>query len=129
MKDRETPIQRAIVAYLHSVMPDALVHHSPGESHLSGKKAMLATVRKKANCMVPGWPDLVVLPYANVGALFFDVKAEGNYATPTQKAIHAHLERLGYRVAVVRSIDDVRECLQNWGVGFVKKIPIKGVIS
>ena len=129
MKGRETPIQRAIVAYLHSVMPDALVHHSPGESHLSGKKAMLATVRKKANGMVPGWPDLVVLPYANVGALFFEVKAEGNYATPTQKAIHAHLERLGYRVAVVRSIDDVRECLQNWGVGFVKKIPIKGVIS
>jgi len=129
MKDRETPIQRAIVAYLHSVMPDALVHHSPGESHLPGKKAMLATVRKKANGMVPGWPDLIVLPYATVGPLFFEVKAEGNYATTSQKAVHAHLERLGYRVAVVRSVDDVRECLRDWGVGFAEKIPLRGAIN
>jgi hypothetical protein len=119
--DRETPIQRAIVAYLRAVMPDALVHHAPGESHLSGKKAMMATVRKKANGMVTGWPDLIVLPYATVGAIFFEVKAEGNYATPSQKAVHAHLERLGYRVAVVRSIDDVRECLRAWGVGFSER--------
>lgn len=115
--DRETPIQRGIVSYLRKVMPEAIVHHSPGESHLKGRAAMLATQRKKDDGMVPGFPDIVVFPYANVGAFFFEVKAPKSYASKRQKALHADLEQLGYPVAVVRSIDDVKECLRKWNVG------------
>lgn len=117
--DREGPIQRAIVSWLRLVLPgDCLVHHSANESHLAGFKAMKATQRKKADGMVPGFPDLVVLTYDPIRPVFFEVKAEGNYATPAQKEVHAKLSRLGYHVAVVRSIEDVRECLQDWGIGF-----------
>jgi len=31
MTNREAPIQRAIVAYLRHVLPDAIVHHSANE--------------------------------------------------------------------------------------------------
>lgn len=127
--DREGPIQEAIVKYLELVMPDALVHHCRNEINKRGggkgwvkNTIALELAKAKRRGVKAGFPDIIVLPFANVGAFFFEVKAEGNYASDNQKAIHAHLERLGYRVAVVRSIDDVRECLRAWGVGFSEKI-------
>ena len=133
-KNREGPIQRAIVNYLRAVLPkECLVHHSPGESHLSGKAAMLATVRKKADGMLPGWPDIIVLPYANIGPIFFEVKAEGGRVSASQKDIHAKIEHLGYKCAVVRSVDDVKECLHEWGVFAVSRevefVSVRGKIS
>lgn len=133
--DREGPIQEAVVKYLETVMPDALVHHCRNEINKRGKgkgwvknAIALELAKAKRRGVKAGFPDIIVLPYANVGALFFEVKAEGNYASANQKDIHAHLERLGYRVAVVRSIDDVRESLIEWGVGFSEKIPIMGAV-
>lgn len=134
--DREGPIQEAVVKYLETVMPDALVHHCRNEINKRGagkgwvkNTIALELAKAKRRGVKAGFPDIIVLPYANVGALFFEVKAEGNSASENQKAVHAHLERLGYRVAVVRSVDDVRECLQSWGVGFVEKIPLRGTIN
>lgn len=114
--DREGPIHRSILAYLRRVMPEAMIHHSANESHVSGKASMLASVRKKRDGMVPGFPDLIVLPFTSLTPMFFEVKAEGNYATKQQKAVHAELRTLGYRVAVVRSIEDVQESLTEWNV-------------
>lgn len=127
--DREGPVQRSIVAYLHRVMPQAIVHHSRNEINKRGKGIQIELARAKRNGMMPGFPDLVVLPFANVGALFFEVKAEGNYPTPTQKEVHRMLRDLGYRVAVVRSTEDVRECLIEWGVGFSEKIELRGTVE
>jgi hypothetical protein len=63
-----------------------------------------------------GRPDIVVFSWSHMPVMFFEVKAEGNYADKTQREVHAKLEALGYRVAVVRSIDDVKERLTAWGV-------------
>ena len=118
MTDREGPIQRSIVKWLRRVMPGALIHHSPNEHRRKrGKAAMIHAVKNKESGVVTGFPDLVVLPYANVGACFFEVKAKGNYANEEQKKVHEQLRALGYRVAVVRSIDDARAALREWGVG------------
>ena len=116
--DREGPVQKAIVDWLRRVMPDAIVHHCRNEINKSGVQIQRELAKAKRLGAVAGFPDLIVLPFANVGPLFLEVKAEGNYASRTQRELHASLSRLGYRVAVVRSIDDVRECLQQWGVGF-----------
>ena len=114
--DREGPIQRQIVAYLRAVLPGAIIHHSANESHLSGKRAMLATVRKKSDGMLPGFPDLIVMPDAVIGPFFLEVKAGKNDTTDAQKEVHTSLEALGYRVSVVRSVQDVRECLRSWSI-------------
>lgn len=127
--DREGPIQKAIVDYLHSVMPFAIVHHCKNEINKRGKGIAIEIANAKRKGMVPGFPDLIVLPYSRVGPLFFEVKAKGNYADPNQKKIHKEMQDLGYNVAVVRSVDDVRECLIKWGVGFIEKIPHLGKIG
>lgn len=133
MADRESPIQIAIVDYLRRVMPDALVHHCKNEINKRGKAIAIELAKAKRKGAVTGFPDLLVLPYSTLGPMFFEVKAEGNYATPAQKDVHEHLRKLGYRVAVVRSIDDVRECLTEWSVptGHIDmvSIPFRGQIS
>jgi hypothetical protein len=112
--DREGPIQQTIVAYLRQVLPGALVHHARNEINKRGLAIQIELAKAKRRGVVAGFPDIIALTKS--GALFFEVKAEGNYASPAQKAVHAQLDALGYPVAVVRSIDDVRECLAEWGV-------------
>lgn len=120
--DREGPIHRSIVKWLRTVLPrECIVHACANESHLSGKAAMLATVKKKAAGQVTGFPDLLILPFSSVGAFFLEVKAEGGRLSEAQKEVHAALRVLGYRVAVVRSIEDAREALVEFGVGFREK--------
>ena len=112
--DRENPIQRSIIAYLQHVLPGCLVHHSANELGLSGPAAARQIAKAKHNGMLPGFPDLVCA--YNGGVMFLEVKAEGNYLTPNQRAVHDTFTALGHRVAVVRSIDDVTELLGKWGV-------------
>lgn len=116
--DRETPVQVAIVNYLRQALPpECIVHHARGEINKRGAQVMRELAKAKRKGALPGFPDLVVLPYTATGpAIFLEVKAEGNYATPQQKSMHERMRTLGYRVAVVRSIDDVRECFAEWGV-------------
>jgi hypothetical protein len=117
--DRESPVQRAVVQYLRQVLPpECIVHFAKGEIKRGGKTFMIEQAKAKAMGAMPGFPDLVVLPYASAGgACFMEIKAEGNYASKSQKAMHEQLRALGYRVAVVRSVEDARECLREWGIG------------
>jgi hypothetical protein len=90
--------------------------NAKGEINRGGATFMREQAKANRKGALKGFPDLIVLPYANIGPLFIEVKAEGNYADKTQKEVHAKLEALGYRVAVVRSIDDVKDRLTAWGV-------------
>lgn len=114
--DRESPVQRAIVAWLRLALPGALVHHARNEINQRGGGIARELAQAAAKGAVAGFPDLIVLPFAHVGPLFLEVKAAGGYASAAQKDVHGRLRALGYRVAVVRSIDDVREALAGWGV-------------
>lgn len=112
--DRENPIQRSIIAYLRLVLADCAIHHSPNEFGMAGADVARQIAKHKHNGMTPGWPDLhVITPGAH---MFFEVKAEGNYLTPAQKSVHSDMTRMGCMIAVVRSIDDVQERLDAWGI-------------
>lgn len=113
---REAPIQRAIVKYLRLKHPAWIVHHSRNEINKRGKAIAIEIAQAKASGALTGWPDLIVMPPSHIGPLFFEVKAEGNYATDAQKHVHDLLRALGYRVGIVRSVDDVEEMLTAWGV-------------
>lgn len=57
-----------------------------------------------------GWPDLLILePEAK--AFFIEVKTLTGKLTPLQQKRHQQLRNLGFRVLVVRSLEDL-EC--NW---------------
>lgn len=115
MTKREAPIQSAIVDYLRSVLPaECVVHHCRNEINKRGGHIARELAEAKRLGAVAGFPDLIVLTAP--GALFFEVKAEGGYPSKSQKEMHARLAALGFPVAVVRSVDDVRESLAAWGV-------------
>lgn len=126
--DNESPIQIAIVDYLRRVLPKGcLVHHCRNEINRSGETYMRELAKAKKKGALTGFPDLIVLTF--MGVFLLEVKAEGNYADLNQKAMHQKLRHLGFNVAVVRSIDDVRECLAEWGVSTIERVPVIGQIS
>jgi len=116
MAKRQSPekkVHEDVLAYLRLKFPKAVIHHSPNEFGASGKEIARQIAKHKKMGMAVGFPDLIAL--TDKGPMLFEVKAEGNYATESQKALHSDLDALGYRVAVVRSVDDVREKLAAWG--------------
>lgn len=125
--DREGPIHRAILRYLETVLPGAIVHHSANEVPLSGRNVERAIAKAKHNGMKPGYPDLIA--HYRGWTLGFEVKAEGNCLTKTQKEMKAAFEAQGIPYAVVRSIEDVREVLTEWNVPFVESVPLRGQIT
>ncbi|ARO14420.1 hypothetical protein BVG79_01074 [Ketogulonicigenium robustum] len=118
----ERAVHLAVLAYLRAVLfGNPVIHHSPNELGLSGPAAARQVAKHKHLGMTSGFPDLVAFTFH--GPLFFEVKADGNYPTPIQKALHADLERLNYRCAVVRSVDDVRAALARWGIPTRETMP------
>jgi|GEM_PF-2627932 hypothetical protein len=117
--DREGPIQAAIVQFLRTQYPRALVFSVPNElaSKAGGgqdRAKRQATIRNmqaraKTQGMLVGMSDIGLL----MGGQFFalEVKAKGNGQQPSQKAVQEIVERNGGIYAVVRSIDDVKAVL------------------
>jgi hypothetical protein len=105
----EEQIHRAIVKYLRLAWPEILFFHpANGE-----KRGIQAAVRLKAMGVIPGVPDLVLIfPDGSHG--YLEIKPEEKYATPVQKAFHAELTARNVKVAVVRSIEDVAQTLEEW---------------
>ena len=110
----ELPIHRAILSYLRLAFPKGITHHSPQNIGVDGAKVARAVALSKSMGMVSGWPDLITIADGRVMA--WEVKAEGGTVSDAQKAVGAALQANGVHWAVVRSIDDVRDYLREWGV-------------
>lgn len=125
----EDQIHKSIVQWLRTVLPDAVIHHSPNEGNRGGRAGQLDGARRKAMGMAPGYPDLVVYYYGHV--LHFEVKtAKGRLSAP-QTAMREFLRGQGHQCEVVRSVDDVRNLLGVWGLTTREKlvdIPLRGVV-
>lgn len=110
----ESELQRAIVPYLRA--KGFYVAHVPNGSKLAGnpRQRAMRGARLKAEGTVPGFPDLLV--YHDNGRVgHIEVKAEGNYQQPAQKACQAELQTRGHLYSVCRSMADVDETLIRWG--------------
>lgn len=110
----ELPIHRSILSYLRLALPRAVTHHSPQNFGVKGPDIARAVALAKSMGMVPGWPDLITIADGKVYA--WEVKAEGGITSDAQKAVGAAMQANGAHWAVVRSIDDVRDYLREWGV-------------
>ena len=122
--DREGPIHIACLQFLREVLPGALIHHSPNEMPVAGasqKSKAIAQNKAKGLGMQPGWPDLEVF-YRGL-PLMFEVKAEGGTMSKAQRSVCDAFVAQGVHYAVVRSVDDVKEALDDWGIEY------RGVIS
>lgn len=120
--DRESPIQRGIVTYLRTVIPDGIVHHCRNEIRKRGSDIAIELSWAKRQGAYKGFPDLLVMVPGG-RTVFFEVKAPKGYATPEQRALHEKMRDLGHSVAIVRGIDDVRAALREW------QIPVREVVK
>lgn len=110
--DREGPVHRAILAYLRSALPGAVIHHSPNETKWRSKRAMQTVQKAKRMGTLVGFPDLLVIWCGSVWAI--EVKAPGSNPTPEQRAVGADIEAMGGRWGVARSVDEAEALVKAW---------------
>lgn len=115
-KNPEDEIHRAVLAYLRAVLPaESLVIHPANENRRSGKDGMIDRAMNKGKGVVAGVPDLIAFLPDGV-TLFFEVKAPKGSVSDAQRDFLGRVQSLGFRNAVVRSVDDARAALAAWKV-------------
>lgn len=111
----EDDIQRAIVKYLRHVLPPGFIVQSTANK----PRSAVAGAREKSMGAVAGWPDLAVYGQAEdekPTAWFIEVKAPAGRLSDVQHEVHDRLKLAGFKIAIARSVDDVRDLVQAWGL-------------
>ena len=115
----EAAIQRAIVRYLRLALPHGWIVQATANK----PRSMVQGAIEKSMGTVSGWPDLAVYgclvtddhePRPFVG--FLEVKTIKGRVSPLQRECHDRLQDAGFKVAVVRSIDDALTAARSWGL-------------
>ncbi len=115
----EYQIHASILAYLHTTLPSGWMPvHVPN----GGSRNPIEGARLKRLGVVAGWPDISIFgaryhdgryyPYAG----FMEVKSPSGRVQPVQHKVMDRLRDAGFDVAVVRSVEDARECVRKWGL-------------
>lgn len=112
----EHQIHASILRYLRSVLPHGwIVMHVPN----GGSRNPIEGARMKALGVVAGWPDISIYGggHNHGGSAFFmEVKSAKGRLSNCQHRIIDQLKDMGFPVAVVRSIEDARELVAEWGL-------------
>lgn len=112
----EAAIQRQIREYLAVNGIDSIA--IPNGSVLAGDKVARAKQmnKLKRTGLVPGAADLLVIDRRDGPRMgFVEVKAEGGYQQPSQRAFEATCRDVwNVPYAVCRSVEDVAETLRGW---------------
>ena len=117
--DREGPIHRATLHYLRLALPPIsakTIHHSPNEMNIRAnrKSKAIAQNKSKALGMKKGWPDI---QFVHVGRFYtMEAKSETGRLSKEQKECRDAIEAAGGFYAVVRSVDDAKAALIEWGI-------------
>jgi len=105
--DLEGPVHRAILNFLRWQYPKAFITHPANE-----RKGLAAGARAKALGQQAGTPDLVMVHDGRT--YWFEVKAEGGRVSKEQRYCGELIQANGGFWAVVRSVQDVQECMEEW---------------
>jgi hypothetical protein len=109
-KRPEDAVQIAVLDFLRTELPNALVFHVPNGEW----RAYSTQKRLKELGVLRGVSDLCVLFPEGV-TVFLEVKAPKGSATKEQREFLAWLKENDHLGRVVRSVDDVKTALIEWG--------------
>lgn len=101
-------VANTLRAALH---PSALFAHIPN----GGARTKAEGGIFKAMGVRAGWPDYQIL-WAGGRLGFIELKSDDGALAPVQIEMHGLLKRLGFPVAVCRSVEEVMGALAAWGV-------------
>jgi hypothetical protein len=110
MKRAEDQIQAAIVNWLRTVLPGAIVLHLH-----NNPRSKVDGARLKAMGLVKGAPDLLVCLPGGRG-VFIEVKAPKGRVSPEQHGFSFACQGIGWTWFVARSIDDVSLAFKALGI-------------
>lgn len=108
--DEET-IHVSVLEWLRLVLPGALVVHVPN----GGSRDVREAVKLKRMGVVAGIPDLIVF-MDGAFAFALEIKTQAGKLSAEQLGVHTVMRRLGFKIAVVRGIEEARAALAAWGV-------------
>jgi hypothetical protein len=110
----ETQLQRSIRQFLELRGFRSVAVPNGATLSGDGRQRAIQMANLKRDGLCPGFPDFLVYgPDKRMGHI--EVKCEGAYQQPTQKAVQTWLTEWGHLYAVCRSLDDVEETLARWG--------------
>jgi hypothetical protein len=109
-RHEEDDLQAQVVEYLRWALPDAVVHHSPGE----GKRTKAAQAKLKRSGYCTGWPDLEIAWRSRT--YFIELKAARGTLSPAQRETHRRLIYAGFDVMLCKSLPQVEASLRECGV-------------
>ena len=110
MTAQETPIHISIVEYLRTVIPGALIWHTPN----GGKRPKREAAELKRMGVMPGVFDISIVFGRRI--YFLEVKTPKGRMSDTQEAFGVELDAQGISWGIVRSVDDARRALSLWGI-------------
>lgn len=110
LPEKETPIHKAVLAYLRRVLPDAIITHVPN----GGARDAIAGRHLKEMGATAGWPDLTIV--AGGRLYLMEVKGSAGVLSPPQVAMMRRFLAQGVPYTVARSVDDARDALADWNL-------------
>jgi hypothetical protein len=106
---KESIIQQQICDYLSAV---GVFYFSVPNEHYNISHGQRVTLHKMG--MLSGIPDICIL--ANNTCYFLEVKNETGKPSKQQLLIHNILTEKNFKVAIVRSVEDVQKIIKEWGI-------------
>jgi VRR-NUC domain len=107
----EASIQRAVIQFLKAKYPRALYCASAGGMRTSYSQA----ARMKMTGYKRGFPDLAIYePRNGYHGLFLELKKEGGYPSPEQKAWIEELTKRGYSAYICTGYDETTRIIDNY---------------
>lgn len=113
-RDLEGPVQKAILSYFRQTLPHGyLIQHTANRP-----RSKVQGAKEKALGVVKGWPDLAIYGPARFGSTvwFAEIKAPGGKVSDAQRDVHDRLLGLGFNVRILRSVEDARKAVSDWGL-------------
>lgn len=117
----EASLQETVVAFLDRVLLPPATYTAIGHGVYFTKdreEAQRRGARLKRLGVKPGWPDLIILH--NGRAHGIELKTKEGTLSDAQKAVHTAIVLARCTVTVCRSVDDVRDRLEVWGIPMLK---------
>lgn len=121
----EDKVQAAMVQYLRLVLPKAWKVHSSPNGGLSKR----ANARAKIKGTLRGWTDIEIAGQETLDLgedetltlpmmYFIEVKTQEKHSKVEdhQRDLHDDLKKLGFRVGVARSLDELKELILSWNL-------------
>lgn len=113
----EERLQRSIVQYARWALPqNAMLIAIPN----GGKRHDKAAARLVGMGVTAGAPDLQL--WFRGQTLGIEVKLPGTYLSPSQRQMHARMERCGINCIVVRSLDEFVAHMRAFGVPLMARL-------